>query len=430
MTDTLAMPKYEAYQETGVDWLGAIPKHWELTRLATRFEERRTKVSDKDYPPLSVTKKGILPQLESAAKTNDGDNRKLVEKGDFVINSRSDRKGSSGISDRDGSVSLINIVLEPQAIHPQYCNYLLKSYNFIEEFYRMGHGIVADLWTTRYDEMKVVIMGIPPITEQTAIAKFLDRKTTQIDQAIVIKEKQIDLLKERKQILIQNAVTRGLDPNVPMKDSGVEWIGEIPEHWDAVAAKRLSKKITDGEHISPEFTNEGMPFLSAKDVRETGVKFPNNKYVKIRDGMKFRLRCNPERDDILLVSRGATIGRVTSVDTDEHFCLLGSVILIKPNTKKMHTKYFEYALGAKNLQLEFLFTSHHSAQQAIYLVKVSSVKLPVPPIDVQVRIAKYLETESARFKNSINIQEVQIENLKEYKSTLINSAVTGKIKVV
>lgn len=233
MIEQLAeMPRYEAYKDSGVEWLGEIPAHWNLTRLSTRFEERRQKVSDKDFPPLSVTKNGILPQLDTAAKTNDGDNRKLVKKGDFVINSRSDRKGSSGVSDRDGSVSLINIVLTPNGIDSQYCNFLLKSYAFIEEFYRMGHGIVADLWTTRYDEMKAVILGIPPLPEQTAIAAFLDRKTVQIDQAVSIKEQQIALLKERKQILIQNAVTRGLDPNVAMRDSGVEWIGEIPAHWE------------------------------------------------------------------------------------------------------------------------------------------------------------------------------------------------------
>jgi type I restriction enzyme S subunit len=143
--------KYPAYKVSGVEWLGEIPKHWELTRLGSYFEERKTKVSDKDYPPLSVTKQGILPQLDSAAKTNDGDNRKLVKKGDFVINSRSDRKGSSGIANEDGSVSLINIVMKPISIHPTFCNYLLKSNAFVEENNRIGHVIVADLWTTRYD---------------------------------------------------------------------------------------------------------------------------------------------------------------------------------------------------------------------------------------------------------------------------------------
>ena len=235
------MPKYDDYVDSGVEWLGRVPASWELTRLGTRFNERRSKVSDIDYPALSVTKKGVLPQLDNAAKTKDGDNRKLVKEGDFVINSRSDRKGSSGVSDRDGSVSLINIVLKPKGIHPKFSEHLLKSHAFIEEYYRVGRGIVADLWTTRYDEMRTITISVPSLEEQTRIANFLDKKTAQIDDAIAIKEQQINLLKERKQIIIQQAVTQGLDPNVPMKDSGVDWIGEIPEHWEIKPLKHILK---------------------------------------------------------------------------------------------------------------------------------------------------------------------------------------------
>ncbi|MEG0730678.1 MAG: restriction endonuclease subunit S, partial [Cetobacterium sp.] len=193
---SIEFERYPEYKESGIEWLREIPKHWELARLGTRFAERRTKVSDKDYPALSVTKNGIVPQLETAAKTNDGDNRKLVKKGDFVINSRSDRKGSSGISFEDGSVSLINIVLKPRDIDPLFCNYLLKGTSFIEEFYRVGRGIVADLWTTRYDEMKNIKIATPPLQEQMVIAKFLDEKCNKIDKAIAQKEKLIELLNE------------------------------------------------------------------------------------------------------------------------------------------------------------------------------------------------------------------------------------------
>ena len=143
------MKRYEAYKDSGVDWIGDIPEHWECKRLGSWFTERREKVSDKDFEPLSVTKNGIVPQLETAAKSNDGDNRKGVRSGDFVINSRSDRKGSSGLAKMDGSVSLINIIMKPRNINGYFSEFLLKSSSFIEEFYRNGHGIVADLWTTR-----------------------------------------------------------------------------------------------------------------------------------------------------------------------------------------------------------------------------------------------------------------------------------------
>ena len=251
---------YESYKDSGVDWLGEIPSDWELGRISAFFSERRQKVSDKDYPALSVTKLGVFPQWENVAKSNDGDNRKLVKKGDFVINSRSDRKGSSGIAKQDGSVSLINIVLKPVNIEPRYSEYLFKSYNFIEEFYRVGHGIVADLWTTRFDDIKNSMIALPTFDEQVKIANFLDQKTAQIDQAIALKQQQIEKLNEYKQIVIQNAVTKGLNPNVPMKDSGVEWIGDIPEHWDVIRF-RNAFRFNKGLNITKENLNDEQGIL-------------------------------------------------------------------------------------------------------------------------------------------------------------------------
>lgn len=157
---------YPAYKDSGVEWLGEVPEHWEIKRLGQFFEERREKVSDKNYAALSVTMKGIVPQLENAAKSDDGDNRKLVLKDDFVINSRSDRKGSSGVSPYDGSVSLISIVLKPKRIQPAFVHHLFRSYPFQEEFYRYGKGIVADLWSTNSSEMKSILIPEMPETEQ------------------------------------------------------------------------------------------------------------------------------------------------------------------------------------------------------------------------------------------------------------------------
>ena len=153
-------------KDSGIAWIGQIPEHWEVNKIRSHFKERRTKVSDKDYPALSVAREGIVPQLDTAVKTDNGDNRKLVLKNDFVVNSRSDRKGSCGVSDYDGSVSLISIVLEPHDINPQYVHYLFRSNNYVEEFYRNGRGIVADLWTTRYSEMRNIFIPIPPVSEQ------------------------------------------------------------------------------------------------------------------------------------------------------------------------------------------------------------------------------------------------------------------------
>jgi len=191
----MSFPRYPKYKDSGVEWLGEVPEHWTLRRLGYCFDERREKVSDRDYPPLSVTKNGIVPQLETAAKTDDGDNRKRVCAGDFVINSRSDRKGSAGVADIDGSVSLICTVLAPRAeVLPAFVHHLLRSMPFQEEFYRFGKGIVADLWSTNYGEMRNILLAVPAIPEQSAIAAFLDRETAKIDALIAEQQRLIELL--------------------------------------------------------------------------------------------------------------------------------------------------------------------------------------------------------------------------------------------
>jgi len=204
---TKGLDKNVEFLNSGVEWIGKIPKHWKLERLGSNFIERREKVSDKDFEPLSVTKNGVVPQLDSAAKSNDGDNRKLVRKGDFVINSRSDRKGSSGLSKLDGSVSLINIVLQPININSDFSHILLKSNGFIEEFYRNGHGIVADLWTTRFWDMKSIMLAIPPKDEQIQIVEHIENQTAKIDKTIKLQQNYISKLKEYKASLIDSVVT-------------------------------------------------------------------------------------------------------------------------------------------------------------------------------------------------------------------------------
>ncbi len=199
-------------KDSGIAWIGDIPQHWEIRRFANEFLERRTKVSDQDYPPISVTKQGILPQLEKVAKTDNGDNRKLVRVGDFVINSRSDRKGSSGLSSYEGSVSLINHVLIPApSWNRLFVHNLLRSVPFQEEFYKKGHGIVADLWTTRYSDIASSYIPFPPTDEQQAIAIYLDKKCSDIDELVARQEQIIEKFKELKTSTIAHVVTGKVD---------------------------------------------------------------------------------------------------------------------------------------------------------------------------------------------------------------------------
>lgn len=209
-------------KDSGATWIGMIPKHWDLSKIGQLYDNRYERVSDKDFEPLSVTMQGILPQLDTAAKTDDGDNRKLVRKGDFAINSRSDRRGSCGISPRDGSVSLINLILAPRtSMNANYYNWLFHTPLFADEFYSWGHGIVADLWTTRWQEMKNIAIPTPPLAEQEAIAAYLDKKCGEIDELIEVEQQMISDLESYRKSVITEAVTHGLNLDAELNNTSV-----------------------------------------------------------------------------------------------------------------------------------------------------------------------------------------------------------------
>ena len=380
---------------------------------------------------MSVTKNGVIPQLDSAAKSNDGDNRKLVRKGDFVINSRSDRKGSSGIAMEDGSVSLIYIVIEPEEIHPTYCNYLLKGNSFVEEFYRNGHGIVADLWTTRYSEMKNIKIGIPELQEQVAIASFLDDKVGQIDEAIDQKEQLIQLLGERKQIIIQNAVTKGLNPNAPMKDSGIEWIGQIPEHWEVNQTRRFLTSIEQGDSPSISNSDTSHYVLKLSAVNQGCYKKRKMKPVS-KDSYQSKYQVKKGN---FLLTRGNTPDLVA--DT--------CIVDYEPNERVMFSDLIFRLNFSHKADLNFLLLAYQSQymRRAIKcaakgsnttMIKVNqdsirSFLIITPPIKEQQEIVLHVETQAQKITQAIHQAAQSIKTLKEYKATLINSAVTGKIKI-
>jgi len=430
------LERYPKYKDSGVEWLGEVPEHWELTRLGTKFFERKEKVSDKEFTPLSVTRQGIVPQLDSAAKTNDGDNRKLVRSGDFVINSRSDRKGSSGVSSLDGSVSLINIVLEPHDFDSKFCNYLLKSNGFVEEFYRNGHGIVADLWTTRYWDMKSIIINIPPKKEQTKIANYLDQKTAQIDKAISLKGQMIEQLGERRQILINDAVTKGLDKNVKMKDSGVEWIGEIPEEWE-INKFRFLFNFSKGLNITKEnLQEEGIPCVNYGEI--------HSKYGFELDPEKHPLKCVSEEYLKTTPKSFLKKGDFIFADTSEDIEASGSFTYLNsevPPFAGYHTIITRLKKQMVNRFIAYFFDSdafRDQVRQKVKGVKVYSITNNIlketlicfPKIDEQKRIVEYLDSKTQKIDYAITLQQKQIEKLKEYKATLIDSVVTGKVRVV
>ena len=424
------MEKYSSYKDSGVQWLGEIPSHWEVLRLGSYFSERKEKVSDKDYEPLSVTQNGIFPQLDNVAKTKDGDNRKLVRKNDFVINSRSDRKGSSGVSKYDGSVSLINIVLEPRkALEPSFCNYLLKSTEFIEEFYRNGHGIVADLWTTRYDEMKQIKVAFPPLEEQQSMASYLDKATAEIDNAIAQQQHMIDLLNERKQIIIQRAVTKGLDENVEMKDSGVDWIGDIPAHWQVKKLKYIAN--TNSGSTPRNISGKGSPSSNIKWVRTTDL---NNDIVT--DTSEYLSKqemasasCSLLEPNTVLISMYGGSGSFGKIGILGIEATINQALCSISANDDIQPKYLFYYLQSVNkIWMKFAASSRKGPNLNQQIIRNIHIAYPQSK-DEQDMVVGMLEKSIRELNNGISQYESLISTLQERKQIIISEVVTGKIKV-
>lgn len=409
------MERYSEYKDSGEQWLGEIPSHWEVKRLGNYFSERKMKVSDKDFQPLSVTKNGVLPQLENVAKSNDSDNRKLVCKGDFVINSRSDRKGSSGVSPLDGSVSLINIVLQPRTnIYAPFCNYLLKSSAFVEEYYRNGRGIVADLWTTRYDEMKSIKLSMPPLSEQSAIVSYLDRVTSQLDEAIAQQQRMIDLLNERKQIIIQHAVTKGLDPNAEMVESGVEWIGMMPKGWKCMLLKRCCSLIRT------KASNNQVNRISLENIVSWKGSFAKTDSIYEGNGILYK------KGDILFGKLRPYLAKVLLAESEGE--ALGDFWVMRPNDFVL-PNYVKFIFLCYSL-IELIDSTTYGAKMPRADWNANSKTLiPIPPIAVQHKICEYIDQMIDYTNSVISKNEHRISLLRERKQIIINEVVTGKVRV-
>ncbi|MDX7946920.1 restriction endonuclease subunit S [Aeromonas caviae] len=418
---------YPEYKDSGVEWLDTVPSHWDAKRLGQFLFERREKVSDKDYAALSVTKNGILPQLDTAAKSDAGDNRKLVKAGDFVINSRSDRKGSSGISERDGSVSLISIVMEPKGINHRYIHHLLRSYPFQEEFYRWGKGIVADLWSTNYSEMKNIILPIPTDTEQRTIAAFLDYETSQIDRLISQQQRLIELLKEKRQAVISHAVTKGLNPNAPMKDSGVEWLGQVPEHW-VISPLKYKCVFSGGGTPSKdnlEYWNGSIPWVSPKDMKSFWITDAEDKITE--QAIKESSTKLVQPGAVLMVVRSGILQRTIPVGMNTIPVTMNQDMKAIRFSSAVYAEWLSFFIKGYEDSLLLDWRKQGATVESIEHEYLANSLMLFPPEEEARSIIAALGRRLDKFDQLEQRASDAITLLQERRTALISAAVTGKI---
>lgn len=431
--------RYDKYKDSGIAWIGEIPEHWEVCSIKQIMKNK----SIKGFPNETVLSLyrdfGIIPKDSRDDNHNvtseDTSNYKLVENGDFVINKMKAWQGSMAISDFKGIISpayYICKIFSPKVVR-KYIHYLLRDESYKAEYMRLSTGMRIGQWDLNIDDFLQINTILPLLSEQQFIATYLDQKCGEIDELITMQEEMITKLQSYKQSVITEAVTKGLDKNVPLKDSGIEWIGEIPEYWEVSKTLfSLSIPITDGPHTTPELFETGIPFVSAE-----AVSFGNGRidFSHIRGYISdnFYQECCkkyiPQIDDIYMIKSGATTGRVAIVDTDIKFTIWSPLAVFRCNKERMLPRFLFYQLQSNGYQKQIEQNWSYGTQQNIGMRTLEKLILSVPPLSEQQSIANYLDQKCSEIDELISIKQQKIEKLKDYKKTLIFECVTGKRKV-
>lgn len=429
--------KYDAYKDSGIQWIGQIPEHWEIEKAKWIFlkADRPTRPND---GIVTCFRDGEVT-LRSNRRT-DGFTNALKEHGyqgirkdDLVIHAMDAFAGAIGVSDSEGKSTPVYSACIPRIknrINVYYYAYYLRNLALAGFIESLAKGIRERSTDFRFADFAELLLPFPKLEDQERIVAFLNQKTSEIDQAIAIKEQQIALLNERKQIVIQKAVTQGLEPNVPMKNSGVEWIGQIPEHWELKKIKHVTSKIGSG--VTPSgggatYLDEGIPLLRSQNIHFDRIDL--NDVARISEKVHHSMSNSKVRkNDVLLNITGGSIGRCYFVETSEEMNVNQHVCILRP--KKNITSIFLNAVLASEVgQGQIWYFQQGGGREGLNFQALKNFDIALPPIEEQILISKKVEEIYQQFGNMNAHIQMQIEKLKEYKTTLINDAVTGKIKV-
>jgi len=422
-------PRYEHYKDSGVAWLGEIPAHWEVSRSKRLFQHRNERARKDDEQLTSSQKFGVISQkefmeLEGRRVTQVEFNHEIlkhIEPNDFLISMRS-FQGGIEFSRYKGCVSSAYVVLTPtRTIIPEFYQYLFKCHGYIQALSSTSN-LVRDGQALRFENFTLVDLVVLPQEEQTAIAEFLDQKTAQIDRAIAQKEKLIALLQERRQILIHQAVTRGLNSKAPMKDSGVAWLGQVPAHWEVKRAKYLFDEIDARSETGDE------ELLSVSHM--TGVTPRSEKNVSMFQAEDYTGSKLCQRDDLIFNIMWAWMGALGV--SDRTGIVSPSYAVYRPKQPgAFNAWYLENLLRDGNYVAEYnrVSTGLHSSRLRLYSHMFFRMEIGFPAREEQDEIERATKKKTTLIDDEIARTQGVIEKLKEYKATLINSAVTGKIKI-
>lgn len=431
------MEKYDSYKDSGVQWLGEIPSHWEMKRWRFLMVENTKKNSDSRVRRQLQFRYGDIVRKANQSEESDVldtiSKYIVVEPNDIMINGLN--LNYDFVSQRvaqvkeEGAITSAYISLRPTNIAcSRYYTYFLKSMDSKKMFHGMGTGIRL---TLSYNELKNHFIPRPSIEEQEAIANYLDAATSKIDEAISQQQKAIDLLNERKQIIINNAVTKGLNPNVKMKDSGVEWIGEIPEHWEVVPIKRVVD-VRDGTHDTPIYidSNENAyPLITSKDFIDDSISYADAKWISQNDYMEIDKRSHVAKYDVLTSMIGGNIGK-SVIKNDDTPIAIKNVALFRCKGDYYLSKFILFYMQGGFIKTQVDLLSRGGAQAFLGLNDMRNLVFFDIPRENMISIVKELEKQVYKLEIAVKSAMKRISFLQERKQIIINEVVTGKVKVL
>lgn len=426
------MKRYSIYKNSGSDWLGKVPEHWQPSSIrgVTKAVTRR---NCPDLPLLAVYRDyGVILRDSRDDNHNripeDLSNYKVVTPGNLVLNKMKTWQGSLGVSEYEGIVSPAYIICETsQDINPKFLHYLLRSYRYIFIYNKISYGIRVDQWDMHYEDFKQIPIFLPSLEEQRTIARFLDLKLEQIDHFISNKQRLIELLKEQKTAIINRAVTKGLNPHAPMKPSSIEWLGEIPEHWKVIRISRIAKVVngTTPDKNRPKYWESGsIPWISSGQINDYIITRPTELITEAAF-KECSLRIMPAGAVVIgLVGQGKTRGTSARLAIDT--CINQNLACIIPKLN-LDSTFLHFTLIA--LYEPIRESARGGNQEALNCQLVREIRIPFPPISEQKAIAAYIDKKVAEINISIKRIQKSINLVSEYRTTLISDAVTGKIDV-
>ena len=429
------MNRNDSYKDSGVEWIGEIPNGWKKSKVKYHFHlisgfpfsSEDITNEEREYPIIRIGnvtsgKTDVYFEGELSEK------HPLVNYGDYVVS----LTGDFSIRKWENKSSLLN----------QRCG-LIKKFTSDDErflFYYLPFQFRI-LEKTKYfttlknlsnRELLDIDFILPPLSEQQQIVSFLDTKTSQIDSLIEKTQRKIELLKEKRNSLINEVVTKGLNPNVEMKDSGVRWIGEIPSHWDRTKIKRHCE-VKDGTHDTPEYLDLGentVPLVTSNSFVKGEIDFTVSKHISFDDYIKINKRSNVTIDDIIMSMIGSNIGNRILVKSSQPFSIKNVCLFKTSESNSLIPKYLIYLIDSKYLKYQIDFNQKGGGQPFLSLDELRNLLFPFPPILEQQQIVEYLDEQTGLIDKTISIEEKRIELLKEYRQSLISEVVTGKRKVV